>query len=127
MAYLFEFRSQALRDEEGNKIKMGKGPAAGSAVRLGPAASIIAVAEGLETAFGVKALTQNKISVWAGLSTSGMMGLDIPTCVRQIRIYSDGDLARFHREKYELLTPPGRSAAETLAVSGARKEYLGDY
>ncbi len=105
----------ALKDDSGHSIKMGKGPSSGSSVRLGPVSSIIAITEGLETAFGVKAITQNKISVWAGLSTSGMVGLDIPDTVREIRIYSDADLGRFHQEKFNLITPPGRQAANKLA------------
>ena len=109
-----DHEGNALRDDNGDKIKMGKGPAAGSAVRLGPAASTIAVTEGLETAFGVKALTGGKFCVWAGLSTSGMTGLDIPKIVKEIRIYADGDFARFHKEKHHLIPPPGLQAAWEL-------------
>jgi len=107
---------KALLTPEGRKIKRGLGPAGGCAVRLSSEKTpIIAVTEGLETAYGVKALTQDRYCVWAALSTSGMIGLDIPDHVREVRIYADGDMNRFNPTNDELMDPPGLKAAKSLA------------
>lgn len=105
------------RNSSGQKVKLGLGPAAGCAVRLSSTKSgEIAVCEGMETAFGVKALTNNRIPVWAALSTSGMQNLELPSWVKRVRIYADGDMARFNEgKKVSLMMPPGRMAAVKLA------------
>lgn len=103
-----------LVGESGKKLKVGRGPASGGAVRLGPAGRTIAVTEGLETAFAVKALTKSKYSVWAALSTSGMIGLEVPPEVREVRIYADGDSSRFNPVSGALSVGPGLQAAMRL-------------
>lgn len=111
----------ALTDESGAKVKRGLGPAAGGAVRLSPAGAVLAVTEGLETAHGVMALIQGRYPVWAALSTSGMIGLEIPDTVRTLHIYADGDKPRFHKEKGCVLIPPGRDAALRLRARAAER------
>lgn len=56
--------------------KMMLGPSAGGAVRFGPDAQIIALAEGIETALSVS--RSSRLTVWACLSTSGLKGLILP-------------------------------------------------
>lgn len=53
--------------------KMMLGPASGGAVQLSAPAQKMVIAEGLETALSV--MQETGLSVWAGLSTSGMTGL----------------------------------------------------
>lgn len=106
---------------DGDKVKIGLGPAGGSAVRLSnKKSSHIAVCEGMETAFGVKALIADKYPVWSALSTSGIIGLELPDWVRTVTIYADGDRARFVKNqrdesKIDLADPPGAIAANSLA------------
>ncbi len=56
--------------------KMMLGPSSGGAVRFGRDASIIALAEGIETALSVCAAS--RLTTWATLSTSGLTGLILP-------------------------------------------------
>lgn len=56
--------------------KMMLGPSSGGAVRFGPDAPIIALAEGIETALSV--VRASRMTVWATLSTSGLKGLILP-------------------------------------------------
>lgn len=108
-------KAQIHHDGQNQPVKLGKGPAAGGAVRIGDPSSEIAVCEGIETALAVRALTQNRYCVWAALSTSGMAGLEVPSNVRSIQIYADGDSSRFHQTTGNLVTPPGLQAAQKLA------------
>ena len=56
--------------------KMMLGPCGGGAVRFGPDRPVIALAEGIETAFSVG--VASRLTVWATLSTSGLKGLILP-------------------------------------------------
>lgn len=103
-----------LLDENGKKIKLGLGSASGGAVRLGPVTPVLKLAEGIETALGVMLLTKGKSSVWATLSTSGMMGIEIPDGVRRVEIYADGDRHRRHNNTGAVVEPPGIVAAKKL-------------
>lgn len=71
--------------------KMMLGRIAGGAVRLGPVAPKIAIAEGLETALSI-AQSVPGLSVWAALSTSGMTGIELPPEVREVILCCDGDI-----------------------------------
>ena len=81
--------------------KMTLGPCKGGAVRLGPAAETIAVAEGIETALPI-ATACPELSVWAALSTSGIKGLVLPAAVKTVILCPDGD-------------PEGKEAARQAA------------
>lgn len=105
---------RALTDNAGKKIKLGFGPAAGGAVRLGPVGPLLRLAEGIETAFGVGKLTRGTAPVWATLSTSGMKGFDIPEGVQRLEIYADGDRHRLNKRTGEVTDPPGIIAAKEL-------------
>lgn len=72
--------------------KMMLGRVKGGAVRLGPVAGRLAVAEGLETALSI-AQSCPEIPVWAALSTSGMSGLILPPGVSEVILACDGDQA----------------------------------
>lgn len=76
-----------------NPKKMMLGPALGGGVQLSEPAQTMVVAEGLETALTV--LQETGLPVWAGLSTSGMVGLALPALPlgQQIIIACDNDPA----------------------------------
>lgn len=94
--------------------KLGFGPTSGGAIRLGPVGKNLAVCEGGETGFGVMNLIQLRMPVWALMSTSGMIGFDIPDETENLFIYRDGDRYRFHKKTGEVTEPPGKYAAEKL-------------
>lgn len=105
---------RAITDADGKKVKLGLGSASGGAVRLGPVTKTLRVAEGLETALAVQRLTSRDASTWALLSTSGMIGFEIPAGVERLEIYADGDRHRMHKITGALMPPPGIEAAKQL-------------
>lgn len=83
--------------------KMMLGAVAGGAVRLREGASRLVVAEGIES--GLSLLCgplDTPATVWAGLSTSGLRGLNLPAQPGRLTIAVDGDA-------------PGRAAGHALA------------
>jgi putative DNA primase/helicase len=86
--------------------RMALGAIAGGAVRLGPAAAEIAVAEGIETGLAVAQATG--LPVWAALSTGGLRSLILPPEVRTVLVFSDGDA-------------PGEAAARAAASRWLRE------
>lgn len=105
---------KALLDRDGKKIKLGLGPASGGAVRLASPGPVLRLAEGIETSLAVLALTSCRVPVWATLSTSGMVNLDIPDGVKRIEIYADGDRNRENKMTGGIMAPPGIKAAKQL-------------
>lgn len=105
---------RALTDASGRKLKLGFGPATGGAVRLGPVGETLRVAEGVETSLAVQLLTRGTAPVWSLLSTSGMIGFEIPAGVKRLEIYADGDRHRFNDRTAAVAKPPGIEAAEKL-------------
>jgi putative DNA primase/helicase len=106
--------------EDGRKAdvpaaKLGLGPAGGGAVRLGGIGPKVAIAEGLESALGFWFLTGRKYPVLAALSTSGMVGIELPLCVERVVIAPDGDRPiKKQGDEYIPAVPAGRKAAHTL-------------
>lgn len=95
--------------------KLGLGPAGGGAVRLGGIGRKIAAAEGIESAFGYWLLTGQKYPTWAALSTSGLVGLELPLGVEHLVVAPDGDRPlRKKGNEYEPAVPAGRKAAQAL-------------
>ena len=82
--------------------KMSLGPISGGAVRLGPARSPLAIAEGIETALAI-AQSCPELSVWAAISTAGLKAIKIPREVHEVVILADGD-------------EPGQAAAASAAA-----------
>lgn len=81
------------------------GPCKGGAVRLRQGAHALAVCEGIETALSLASALDERVAVWAALSTSGIVGLALPPRTEfggALLIGADGD-------------PPGRRAADDLA------------
>lgn len=80
------------------QAKMMLGPSSGGAVRFGPDAPVIALAEGIETALSISLAA--RLTVWACLSTSGMKGVALPALpmAATVVICADND-------------PAGRAAA----------------
>lgn len=119
--------------------KLGFGPAAGGAIRIGGIADTIGVAEGVETARAVTALGA-PYPVWSLMSTSGMIGFKIPEGVKRIVIYPDRDASKVRfksrRDGTEFIAgSPGLEAAAALiaaypgfpisiADGPAEKDYL---
>lgn len=107
-------------DREGSKAdvenaKLGLGPAGGGAVRIGGIGPKIGIAEGVETALGAWHLAGKAFPVWAALSTSGMIGIELPLIVERVVIFPDGDTPlRRHGDGYEAAEPAGRKAALSL-------------
>jgi hypothetical protein len=104
-------RRAALRPDGAGKAdvdppRMALGAIAGGAVRLGPAAAEIAVAEGIETGLAVAQATG--LPVWAALSTGGLRSLILPPEVRTVLVFSDGDA-------------PGEAAARAAASRWLRE------
>jgi hypothetical protein len=114
--------------DEGTKApvspnKVGKGDIGGGAVRFGPAAETIAVAEGIETALAVDELCGWKIPTWSCLSTSGMVSIIPPPEVKHVCVYPDGDLTREDKSG-NIKEAPGIAAARQLAAR-LKKEGIG--
>jgi hypothetical protein len=80
--------------------KMTLGPCEGNAVRLGPMAEHIGVAEGIETTLSVMQMTG--VSCWSANSAYGMRKLALPPEVRRVTLLADGEAA-------------GRNAADDAA------------
>jgi putative DNA primase/helicase len=69
--------------------KMSLGGIRGAAVRLTPAASKLAICEGIET--GLSFMQATGIPTWAALSAAGMQSLLLPPEVREVVIAADPD------------------------------------
>ena len=66
-----------------------QGPCGGGAVRLAPAASVLALAEGLETSLSVQLLYGEP--VWAALSGGNLARVALPDDATRVVIYGDAD------------------------------------
>jgi putative DNA primase/helicase len=77
--------------------KKTTGALGNGAVRLGPAAEILGVAEGVETA--LSAQTMAEIPVWSSLGASRLHRVELPPIVRELHIFGDNG-------------EPGRAAAQ---------------
>lgn len=90
--------------------KLGLGPTAGGAVRLGGMAKHIGLAEGIETARAVVALGQT-VPIWAGLSTSGIIGFAWPEGVERVTVFPDRDGRKIRtRDDGRIKRSPGLEA-----------------
>lgn len=109
------YLSEDGRKASVDNAKLGLGPAGGGAVRLGGIGPKVGIAEGLESALGFWFLTGRKYPVLASLSTSGMVGIELPLCVEKVVIAPDGDRPlRKQGEEFVPAVPAGRKAAQTL-------------
>lgn len=97
--------------------KVGLGPAGGGAVRLGGEGESIGVGEGIETCLSAWFLNGCHKPVWACLSTSGMVGFEIPAFVKRLEIFPDGDKAKMQNRpdgSFTITDRPGMAAARGL-------------
>jgi putative DNA primase/helicase len=95
--------------------KLGLGPVAGGAVRLGGIGPKIGVAEGVRTAAAAWALIGFTYPVWSCLSTAGLIGFEVPLGVDRIVIYSDSDQPmKKQGGEYVAAVPAGRQAAQAM-------------
>lgn len=108
----FAIHRTYLRDDGSGKAnvepaKAMLGNTIGGAVRLSHGAEALAVAEGIESALSLLCgPLSGPVSVWAGLSTSGLVGLRLPPKPSRLIIASDGDT-------------PGKTASQKLAARAA--------
>lgn len=106
--------------EDGRKAdvpdaKLGLGPAGGGAVRIGGNGPKIGLAEGVESALGAWNLIGRKYPIWAGLSTSGLIGIELPLGVGEVICFPDGDASMRRKDgEYIPAVPAGRKAALAL-------------
>jgi putative DNA primase/helicase len=70
--------------------KMMLGPCVGCAVRFAKPASVIAIAEGIETALSIAQACPH-LAVWAALSAPGIRALQLPEVVQELIICADND------------------------------------
>lgn len=104
-----------LRDRAGKKVKLGYGPATGGAVRLGGMAPAIGLCEGIETGRAVRELGTT-FPVWPALSTSGIIGFQIPAGVKRVTVFRDPDGSKWReKQKHDgtkfIAAPPGQEAS----------------
>ena len=95
------------------KARMMLGPVGGGAIRFGPAADALWIAEGIETALSVLE-RRPALCVWAAGSASFLGKIELPDVVREVTICADAD-------------PAGRAAAKAAAERFAgegRKAYI---
>jgi putative DNA primase/helicase len=70
-------------------VRMSNGPVAGAAVRLARAGTVLAIAEGIETALSYMQATGTP--TWAALSARGIRALVLPENVLEVVIAADPD------------------------------------
>lgn len=97
-----------------DNAKVGLGPAAGGAVRIGGVAKKIGIGEGLETCLAAWALENFRYPVWAGLSTSGVASFEPPMEIERANPFPDGDYALLDKRREVVIEPPGMTAAKAL-------------
>jgi putative DNA primase/helicase len=88
----------------GLKPKMMLGRASRAAIQLHPAGSILALAEGIETALSAESIF--KVPVWAALSAGGIGSFPVIYGIKRLFIFADNDpagllAARKCRRRYE--------------------------
>jgi putative DNA primase/helicase len=101
----------------GPQARMTLGALGAGAVRLGPVADVLGIAEGVETALSAMQLTG--MTVWAALGAQRLHAVELPSTVKAVHVFSDNDGAgqeaarraadvhtKLGREVY-LRAPPG--------------------
>lgn len=95
--------------------KLGLGPVAGGAVRLGGMGERIGTAEGVRTALGAWSLIGFKYPIWSCLSTAGLIGFEVPLGVERMVIYPDSDRPiKKQGHEFVAAVPAGRKAAQAM-------------
>jgi putative DNA primase/helicase len=92
--------------------RMTLGALGGGAVRFGPAAEVMGIAEGIETA--LSAMELSGVTVWASLGSARLHQVELPPEVKEVHIFVDNDEA-------------GRLAAKRAAdvhAKAGRRVYL---
>lgn len=90
------------------------GKVQGGAIRIGGAAELVGINEGGESALANWFLHRHRFPIWSVVSTSGMVAFEVPSQVKRLKIFPDGDNSTFGADKYSTLTPPGMRAALEL-------------
>lgn len=96
--------------------KLGLGPCGGGAVRIGGDGPKVGLGEGVESSLGAWCVIGRAYPVWATLSTSGLIGIELPLFVKETITFPDGDIP--YKRQNGMYVPtkvaPGRAAARTL-------------
>jgi putative DNA primase/helicase len=85
-------RTYLYRDEAGiwrRRDRASLGAIGGGAVRLAPAGDTMLAGEGIESSLA--GMQASSIPAWAALSTSGLMGLILPSIARHVIVLADND------------------------------------
>ena len=92
--------------------RLTTGALGAGAVRFGPAAEVMGLAEGVETA--LSAMDLSGVTVWASLGSARLHQVELPPEVKEVHIFVDND-------------EPGRAAAKRAAdvhIKAGRRVYL---
>lgn len=91
--------------------KAGLGPMRDGAVRLGEAARMMGLAEGIETALSAARLFS--LPVWASLGASRLKSVRLPACCREVVVFADNGASglRLAREACARFRRQGRTAS----------------
>jgi hypothetical protein len=92
--------------------RLTTGALGSGAVRFGPAAEVMGLAEGVETA--LSAIELSGVTVWASLGSARLHQVELPPEVKEVHIFVDND-------------EPGRAAAKRTAdvhIKAGRRVYL---
>jgi DNA primase len=100
--------------------KLTLGPLPGGAIRLFPAAGHLALAEGIETALAVHALTG--LPVWACIAAEILAAVDLPFDVGAVTIFADRDKPRPPRHPEGHGVAAARQLAARLRPMAVRVE-----
>lgn len=114
----------------GFSAKLGFGPSAGGAVRLGGLTppSTLGLCEGTETGRAIRCLGTT-FPVWPALSTSGIMGFIIPEGVKRVVCFPDPDgdkwKTRARQDGTEYIAqPPGPVAVERFKEANPGRDIV---
>ncbi len=95
--------------------KIGRGPSAGGAIRIGGDGPDIDVSEGFESALGAWELDHYSRPSWSLTSTSGMVSFEPPIFVKKVRTWPDADRGKLDKETREVRgDPSGLRAAKAM-------------
>jgi putative DNA primase/helicase len=114
-------RRNKITDYEPRKILNAMTERRGCAVRLMPAADVLGVAEGIETALSASVL--DDVPVWAALNTSLLSKFEPPPGVLRLRIYADRDEPGLTAALHLMERLQGRVALEIRIPTAPAKDW----
>lgn len=126
--YLARDGAGKMPTKAGGSAKLGYGPAGGGAVRMGGVAKMIGICEGIETGLAIRKLGFT-YPIWPCLSTSGIIGFQIPDGVETIVVFPDPDGSKVKFKKLrdgtqtlDVGSPPGEIAFQKFIENNAGRD-----